>query len=87
MKDYGVLRSGLAAIGLMLLVTCGCKTKSPGSLTDDGGGRKPEDFPELADDVFKPLDGGIDLTADEIKGRNTWDLWCGGDEQFWNRMA
>ena len=36
-------------------------------------------------DVFKPMDGGIALTADEIKGRNTWNLWCGGNEQFWDR--
>jgi len=64
----------------------GCK--SPGSgPKDDAGGRKPEDFPELATDVFKPMDGGIDLAPDEIKGRNTWNLWCGGDEQFWERMS
>jgi hypothetical protein len=59
----------------------------PVSIVDDGGGRKPEDFPELAVDVFKPMDGGIALSEDEIRGRNTWDLWCGGDEQFWNRMS
>ena len=54
---------------------------------DDAGGRKPEDLPELAADVFKPMDGGIELSADEIKGRNTWNLWCGGTEQFWDRMS
>ena len=57
------------------------------SLVDDAGGRKPEDFPELALDVFQPLDGGIALAPDEIKGRNTWNLWCGGTEQFWDRMS
>ena len=36
---------------------------------------------------FKPLDGGIALSEDEIKGRNTWNLWCGGNEQFWDRMS
>src|SRR5207244_4059918 len=50
-------------------------------------GRKPEDFPELALDVFQPMDGGIKLDANEIKGRNSWNLWCGGDEQFWERMS
>ena len=54
---------------------------------DNAGGRRPEDFPELAVDVFKPMDGGIELTPDEIKGRNTWNLWCAGDEQFWERMS
>lgn len=63
----------------------GCKPK--GSLVDDAGGRKPADFPELAADVFKPMDGGIALSPDEIKGRNTWNLWCAGDEQFWERMS
>jgi hypothetical protein len=64
----------------------GCQPKNS-SLTDNAGGRRPEDFPELATDVFKPMDGGIALNADEIKGRNTWNLWCAGDEQFWERMS
>jgi hypothetical protein len=54
---------------------------------DDGSRRTSEDFPELAVNVFAPMDGGIALTEDEIKGRNTWNLWCGGDEQFGDRMS
>jgi hypothetical protein len=76
---------------LVLLPLLGCDSKRKAqdgkSLVDDGGGRKPEDFPELAIDVFKPMDGGIELSADEIKGRNTWNLWCGGNEKFWDRVA
>lgn len=72
----------LAAIGF---ATLSCKKDT--SLLDDADGRKPEDFPELAEDVFKAMDGGIQLTSDEIKGRNTWNLWCGGDEQLWERFA
>lgn len=75
----------LGAIGL---AWTGCKPKAANSsLIDDGGGRKPTDFPELALDVFQPMDGGIALSPDEIKGRNTWNLWCGGNEQFWDRVA
>jgi hypothetical protein len=70
---------------LAVLLAAGCPKNA--SLVDDGGGRKPEDFPELAVDVFKPMDGGIALSEDEIKGRNTWDMWCGGDEQFWDSMS
>src|SRR5689334_8367548 len=58
-----------------------------GPPVDGGDGRKLEDFPEIADDIFKPIDGRIELAADGIKGRNTWDLWRGGDEQFWDRVA
>lgn len=80
------------AFALLLISLAGCKPKGPAtasgdSLADDADGRKPEDFPELAADVFKKMDGDIKLTEDEIKGRNTWNLWCGGDEQFWERMA
>jgi hypothetical protein len=71
-----------AAIVATSLIGAGCS-----SLVDDAGGRKPEDLPEIADDVFAPMDGGIGLAPDEIKGRNTWNLWCAGDEQFWDRMA
>jgi hypothetical protein len=46
-------------------------------------------FPNSPQMFFKPMDGGTNLalTEDEIKGRNTWNLWCGGTEQFWDRMA
>ena len=57
------------------------------SLVDDAGGRKPEDFPEIAEDVFQPMDGGIELSPEQIKGRNTWNLWCAGTDQFWERMS
>jgi hypothetical protein len=87
------LRYGLSGCaGLTLLVgvclsNSGCGSKTEASLVDDAGGRKPEDLPEIAEDVFKPMDGGIALSAEEIKGRNTWNLWCAGTEQFWERMS
>ncbi len=33
------------------------------------------------------MDGGIALSDDETKGRNTWLLWTAGDQTFWDRMA
>src|SRR5579859_32262 len=79
-------RAWAPACALAALLCSGCPKEDP-SIADTGGGRKPEDFPELASDVFHDMDGGMALSTDEIKGRNTWDLWCGGDEQFWNRMS
>ena len=87
MKVSGSFSSGLLPLALAAGLLAGCRSGQEASLRDDAGGRKPEDFPELASDVFKPLDGGIDLSPDEIKGRNTWNLWCGGTEQFWDRMS
>lgn len=44
-------------------------------------------FPAISADVFQPMDGGVALQADEIRGRNTWILWCAGSEAFWDRLA
>ena len=90
MSTTTIVSSRIVACLAGLLVFGACSPKRPSAtsfLKDDGGGRKPSDFPELAADVFKPMDGGLELSADEIKGRNTWNLWCGGDEQFWDRVA
>src|SRR5258708_4256532 len=79
--------AGLTVLTGISLSNSGCNNNSNLSLVDDAGGRKPEDLPEIADDGFKPMDGGIALSPDEIKGRNTWNLWCAGTEQFWERMS
>jgi hypothetical protein len=33
------------------------------------------------------MDGGIDLSPEEIMGRNTWNLWSAGNQHFWNHAA
>lgn len=45
------------------------------------------DFPQITADVFKRMDGGIALSAEEIMGRNAWNLWSAGNEHFWNGVA
>ena len=35
-------------------------------------GLTPADLPQITADIFKPMDGGIALSAEEITGRNTW---------------
>jgi hypothetical protein len=85
MKWALVSYSGLTLLVSICLGSWNCRADP--SLVDDAGGRKPEDLPEIAEDVFKPMDRGIALSPDEIKGRNTWNLWCAGTEQFWERMS
>src|SRR5439155_386785 len=50
-------------------------------------GKTTADFPQITADIFKPMDGGIDLSPEEIMGRNTWNLWSGGNQHFWNQAA
>jgi len=50
-------------------------------------GKSTADFPQITADIFKPMDGGIDLSPEEIIGRNTWNLWSAGNQHFWNHAA
>jgi hypothetical protein len=53
-------------------------------------GKTPADFPKITADVFKPMDQGSivgDLTEEEIRGRNTWNLWTAGNQHFWDGVA
>src|SRR5205085_3545922 len=34
-----------------------------------------------------PMDGGVALEEEEIKGRNTWNFWGRTHEQFWDHVA
>ncbi len=50
-------------------------------------GKTAADFPESAQDYFAAMDGGGQFTEDEVKGRNTWMVWTGGNEAFWDYLA
>ena len=47
---------------------------------------EPE-FPPAAVDYFTAMDDGIRLDAQQVRGRNTWLMWTGGDEAFWDFLA
>ena len=33
------------------------------------------------------MDGGIPLTPDEVKGRNMWIVWTGGNDRLWDKLT
>ena len=68
----------------MALVSC---TKNEPIDEAKAAGKSTADFPQITADIFKPMDGGIDLSPEEIMGRNTWNLWSGGNQHFWNHAA
>ena len=49
--------------------------------------RSAQSFPAAEVDYFHNMDRGIALTPDEIKGRNTWLVWTGGNDQFWDFLT
>ena len=68
------------------LALAACKKSEP---LDEAkaAGKTTADFPQITADIFKPMDGGIDLSPEEIMGRNTWNLWSAGNQHFWNHAA
>ena len=50
-------------------------------------GRSAESLPAADEDYFKDMDGGIPLTVDEVKGRNNWIVWTGGNDRFWDLIS
>ena len=72
--------------GLALASALSCAGRAP---LDEAkrAGKTPADFPQDAYDYFAGMDGGVALTPDEIKGRNTWVMWTAGNSAFWNFLA
>src|SRR5438874_12346330 len=85
MKILTIATTGSCALVFCLLFA-GCQKSEP---IDEAkaAGLATADFPQITADIFKPMDGGIDLSPEEIMGRNTWNLWSGGNQHFWNRAA
>ena len=50
-------------------------------------GRVARTFPPADEDYFHLMDGGIPLTADEVKGRNMWLVWTGGNDRLWDQLT
>jgi hypothetical protein len=78
----------LTALALTLLPSCGRQPQS-GRVLDEArvAGRTAASFPQAGEDYFHDMDGGLALTPEEIKGRNMWLVWTGGNDRFWNQMA
>jgi cytochrome c5 len=78
----------LLTIGI-ILVGCGKKAPVPGNVVDEAmrAGRTAESFPAADENYFRDMDGGVELTANEVKGRNNWIVWTGGNDRFWDHLV
>ena len=50
-------------------------------------GRDAATFPAADEDYFHDMDGGVPLTPDEVRGRNTWIVWSAGNDRFWDGLS
>ncbi len=86
-------RSGchrLWTLGFLLVLLIGCsRSPQPGHVLDEAklAGREASSLPAADEDYFHDMDSGIKLSADEIKGRNMWLVWTGGDDRLWDQLS
>jgi hypothetical protein len=76
----------LLLLGCLLITSC---TEQPVVVLDEAKrvGREVASFPHAAEDYFKDMDGGVALDGNEVKGRNMWNVWTGGNDRLWNHMT
>ena len=61
-----------------------------GAVVDEAklAGRDASSFPAADEkDFLRDMDGGIELTPDEVKGRNMWVVWSAGNDRFWDGIT
>ncbi len=78
-----------AAILIAMLLVAGCST-SPNLDEAQKAGREAKSFPQADEDYFHDMDNGVDglkLSPEEIRGRNMWLVWSGGNDRQWDELA
>jgi hypothetical protein len=81
----------VAACGAAAILIVGWlhRTPEPGQVKDEAllASRTAASFPAADEDYFHEMDSAIPLTSDEVKGRNMWLLWTGGDDKMWDTLT
>jgi len=81
----------IAVVALVLLIVAALEfpLSQAGRVKDEAmlAGRTAASLPGADEDYFHDMDGGIALTADEVKGRNNWIVWTGGNDRFWDLIS
>jgi hypothetical protein len=91
-KTMEIRRLNLSGILILVILAasgCGKGSPEPGSVKDEAltVGRTAESLPAADEDYFKDMDGGVELTANEVRGRNNWIVWSGGNDRFWDHLV
>ena len=79
----------LAAVLVFVTVACGSNKLKSGKEKDEAmrAGRTPQSMPAADEDYFRDMDGGMGAHREEVKGRNMWIVWTGGNDRFWDAIS
>jgi len=73
----------LLTAGVLALAGCHQAVQDEAQLA----GVSEDRFVQADEDYFKDMDNGVPLSAEEVKGRNMWIVWTGGNDRFWDYMS
>jgi len=88
-ERFQQMRLSTTVAALCLVLSACHPGPQSGEVPDEAraAGRTAASFPHAEEDYFHDMDGGIPLSPDEVKGRNMWLVWSGGNDRFWNQMT
>lgn len=69
--------------GLLLLTAC----SEPAVDEATQAGRHARSFTVRDESYFQAMDPGAVLNPEQAKGRDTWLVWTGGNDRFWDALA
>jgi hypothetical protein len=74
---------------VLALLGCNRPPGIPGQVKDEAllASRPAASLPAADEDYFHDMDGGVKLSPEEVKGRNTWIVWTGGNDRFWDGIT
>ena len=78
------------AVAVLASVVPGCKrAPEPGQVLDEARAaqRSVASLSAADEDYFHDMDGAVALTPGEVKGRNSWIVWTGGNDRFWDTIS
>jgi hypothetical protein len=91
---WRIVRNPLLLCCLLTILGAG-DPPQPGKVLDEArqAGRSAASLPAPLEDYFHDMDGGTDLKPEPatklnpVLGRNTWLVWSGGNDRFWDKMT
>ncbi len=82
---------GASVFAALVFVTA-CSSSNqphPGTVLDEArlANRPASSFPAADEDYFHDMDGALALSPEEVKGRNMWIVWTGGNDRLWDKLT
>lgn len=89
-RVYSRLALAVGVSCLTLWFACGGGPKPvSGEVKDEAlsVGRDAASLPAADEDYFKDMDGGVQLSPNEVKGRDNWIAWTAGNDRLWDGLT